>query len=76
MTKDVSAVVVPKDAYGGGAVMSLAEKEDVLVIGVEENVTGLGIGPEVVGMRRDRIVWARSYAEAAGFLAAHKEGIS
>lgn len=76
MAEDVNAVVLPKDAFGGGAVMSLAERKDVLVVGVEENTTGLGVGPEEVGMRRDRVVWARSYAEAAGFIAAHKNGIS
>jgi hypothetical protein len=42
---------------------------------VEENVTGLGVGPEAVGIARDRVVWVRNYAEAAGVLAAHKAGI-
>jgi Protein of unknown function (DUF3326) len=73
---DVDALVVPADAFGGAALMSLAERPRLLVVAVEENVTGLGVGPEAVGIRRDRIVWVRNYAEAAGVLAAHKAGIA
>jgi Protein of unknown function (DUF3326) len=69
-------IVVPADAFGGAALMSLAERPRLLVVAVEENVTGLGVGPEAVGIRRDRIVWVRNYAEAAGVLAAHKAGIA
>lgn len=73
---DVDAVVVPADAFGGAALMSLAGRPRVLVVAVEENMTGLGVGPEAVGIAPDRVVWVRNYAEAAGVLAAHKAGIS
>jgi hypothetical protein len=72
---DVDAVVVPADAFGGAALMSFAERKGVMLVAVEENVTGLGVGPEAVGIARDRVVWVRNYAEAAGVLAAHKAGI-
>lgn len=73
---DVDAVVVPADAFGGAALMSLAARPDVLVVAVEENVTGLGVGPEAIGIARSRVSWVRNYAEAAGVLAAHKAGIA
>lgn len=72
---DVDAVVVPADAFGGAAILSLAARENVLVIAVRENTTLLDIPPEAVGIDAGRVVWAQSYAEAAGFVAAHKAGI-
>lgn len=73
--EDVDAVVVPADAFGGPALMALAARSDVLVIAVEENATALDVPPEAVGIDRGRVVFAKSYAEAAGFIAAHKAGI-
>lgn len=73
---DVDAVVVPADAFGGAALMSFAARADVLVVAVEENVTGLGVGPDAIGIPPSRVTWVRNYAEAAGVLAAHKAGIA
>lgn len=38
----------------------------------EENVTGLGVRPEEVSMKKERVVWAKSDAKAASFIAAFK----
>lgn len=73
---DVDVVVVPADAFGGGALMSLAGRKDVLIIAVSENSTALDVGPRAVGIDPSRVLIARSYAEAAGFIAAHKAGIN
>lgn len=74
--QDVDAVVVPADAFGGPGLMSLAARDDVLVIAVRCNETALSIPPMSVGVRQNRVVFANSYAEAAGFVAAHRAGIS
>lgn len=75
ISDDIDSVVVPADAFGGSALMSLARKRDVLIIAVRENETALDVSPESVGIDQSRVVFATSYAEAAGFLAAHKAGI-
>lgn len=73
--KDVNALVIPKNAFGGAAVLSLAARPDVLIVSVENNSTVLNVPPRAVGILENRVVSASSYAEAAGFLAAHKAGI-
>ena len=72
---DVNAVVVPANAFGGAAVMNLAARPDVLVIAVKCNKTTMNVPPSAVGIVGSKVVYAASYAEAAGFLAAHKAGI-
>jgi Protein of unknown function (DUF3326) len=73
--EDVNAVVVPADAFGGAAVMSLAARPDVLVVAVKANTTSMTFPPQAVGIHPSRVLYAVRYAEAAGFLAAHKAGI-
>jgi hypothetical protein len=72
---DVDAVVVPADSFGGAAVMSLAARPDTLVVVVRSNTTTMRVPPHAVGIPPSRVLYAASYAEAAGFLAAHKAGI-
>lgn len=72
---DIDAIVVPADAFGGAAVMSVAARPDTLVIAVGANKTALNVRPRDVGIDERRITLANSYAEAAGFLAAHRAGI-
>jgi hypothetical protein len=71
----VNAIIVPASAFGGGAVMSFAARPDVLVIAVDANSTAVRVPPTAVGISESRILRAKSYAEAAGFIAAHKAGI-
>lgn len=83
---DVDAVVVPYSALGGPAVLSLLARQK-LVIAVEENESAMKVTSDVLLLKKDfmdvasgrrieyNIVHARSYAEAAGLLAAHKSGI-
>lgn len=71
----VDSVVVPANSFGGSAVMSLAANPNVLVIAVTENSTALNVSPQSVGIDRSQILVACSYAEAAGYIAAHKAGL-
>ena len=76
MAKDVDVVVVPIDCLGGPAVLALA-KQGSMVIAVEENRTQMDCDITALrGLVKDaHIVKARSYAEAAGLIQAHKTGI-
>lgn len=75
VASDVNAVVLPADCFGSPAVLSLAERDSVLLIAVDENKTAINVAPQTVGIAPSRVVRAKSYAEAAGFMAAHKAGI-
>lgn len=72
---DVNAVVVPASAFGSASVMSLATRRDTLIVAVKDNKTALNVPPSAVGIESNRVTTASSYAEAAGFIAAHKAGI-
>lgn len=72
---DVDAVVVPANAFGGAAVMELAARDDVLVVGVTGNRTVVDVAASAVGLKPGRVRYARSYCEAAGMIAAHRHGI-
>jgi hypothetical protein len=72
---------LPKaNALGSPAILSLAEK-GALIISVDENVTAMKAPAAIFGSGKggrgygNSVVRARSYAEAAGLLAAHKAGI-
>jgi Protein of unknown function (DUF3326) len=67
----VDAVVVPADACGGSAILSLSERS--LIIAVQENQTVLQVPPEPLGIKALRV---NSYLEALGVLVAHRTGIS
>lgn len=71
----VDSIVVPVDCFGGSAVMSLAADPKVLVVAVTENATQLNVSAKSVGLDGNRVLYARSYAEAAGYVAAHKAGL-
>jgi Protein of unknown function (DUF3326) len=68
----VDALIVPADACGGSATLSLSESS-TLIIAVEENTTRMQVPPEAIGISAVRV---RSYLEAIGVLAAHKAGIN
>ncbi|MEM8641761.1 MAG: DUF3326 domain-containing protein [Cyanobacteria bacterium P01_G01_bin.54] len=65
----VDAVIVPADACGGSATLSLSPR---LVIAVEANATALNVPPEPLGIKALRV---KSYWEAIGVLAAYKAGL-
>lgn len=71
----VDSIIVPADTFGGSAVMNLASSGGTLVVAVTENTTAINVPPQCVGVEQDRVVYAKSYAEAAGFIAAHKAGV-
>lgn len=68
----VDAVVVPATACGGGAILSLSQKQ-VQIIAVEENQTQMQVPPEQLGIKALRV---NSYLEAVGVLVAHQAGIN
>jgi len=70
--EQVDVAVVPADAWGGSAVLSLARR-GVPIIAVADNPTTLAVPPEALGLRA---IHAASYAEAIGLMAAHKAGVS
>mmetsp|Transcript_4210 Transcript_4210/g.5789 ORF Transcript_4210/g.5789 Transcript_4210/m.5789 type:complete len:192 (-) Transcript_4210:34-609(-) len=78
--RHVDAVVAPYNALGGPAVLSFLAR-GVLVIAVQENETSMKVDRDgLLGQQGvlggGRVALARSYAEAAGLLAAHRAGIS
>ena len=69
------AVIAPRSACGGSAVLSLCSR-DVLLIVVEDNESAMDATPQAVGLGGpSRVVEVRSYLEAVGVLAAHRAGI-
>lgn len=65
------------NALGGPAVLSFLASGRALIIAVEENTTVMDVTYESLlsSIARGNVVKARSYAEAAGLLAAHRHGI-
>ncbi len=68
----VDAVIVPANACGSSALLSLSQNK-CLIITVEENQTQMQVTSESLAMKT---VSANSYLEAIGILAAHKAGIN
>jgi hypothetical protein len=73
--EDVNAVVVPADAIGGAAVMSLAARPDVPVVAVKANTTSMTVPPQAAGIhlpecctlyasRRPPYSWRRTRPES------------
>ncbi len=72
LASQVDALIVPADACGGSATLSLSQSSS-LIIAVEENTTRIQVPPEAIGISALRV---RSYLEAIGVLAAHKAGMN
>ena len=68
----VDAVVVPANACGSSALLSLSQL-GVQIIAVRENQTQVQVPPEPLGIKAMQV---NSYLEALGVLVAHKTGIS
>jgi hypothetical protein len=64
------------NALGGPAVLSFLSR-NVLVIAVLDNETSMNVEATdlIKNIKSKNVLFARSYAEAAGYLAAHKAGI-
>ncbi|MEL7511557.1 MAG: DUF3326 domain-containing protein [Cyanobacteria bacterium J06554_3] len=71
-SSDVDAVIVPATAFGGSAVLSLAQRA-AQVIAVGENTTTMAVRPEDVGVRA---IAVNTYLEAVGAIAAYKAGVA
>ena len=67
----VDAVVVPANACGSSAVLSLSQT-NTQIITVEENQTQIMVPPEPLGIKT---ISVKSYLEAIGILAVHKAGV-
>ncbi|MEL6160526.1 MAG: DUF3326 domain-containing protein [Cyanobacteria bacterium J06554_11] len=70
--RDVDVVIVPATAFGGGAVMSLAQSA-TQVIAVRENTTTMAVTPTDLGISA---IAVDTYLEAIGMVAAHKAGVA
>ena len=68
----VDAVVVPANACGSSALLSLSQK-NCQIITVEENQTQMQVPPQPLGIKT---ISASSYLEAIGILAADKAGVN
>ncbi|MBW4612467.1 MAG: DUF3326 domain-containing protein [Desmonostoc vinosum HA7617-LM4] len=68
----VDAVIVPASACGSSALLSLSQKQ-CLIITVEENKTQLQVTAPALGIKSMQV---DSYLEAIGVLVAHKAGIN
>jgi hypothetical protein len=67
----VDAVIVPANACGGSALMSLSQQR-CLVVTVAENQTQMRVISETIGIKSIQV---NSYLEAVGVLAAHQAGV-
>jgi hypothetical protein len=67
----VDAVIVPANACGGSALMSLSQQQ-CLVVAVAENQTQMRVMSETIGIKSIQV---NSYLEAVGVLAAHQAGV-
>ena len=67
----VDAVVVPANACGSSALLSLSQT-NTQIITVEENQTQITVPPEPLGIKT---ISVKSYLEAIGILAARKAGV-
>ncbi len=67
----INSVVVPANACGGSAILSLSSA-GAHIIAVEENETAIKIPPEPLGIKVTRV---RSYLEAIGVIASDRAGI-
>lgn len=72
VAQEVDTVVVPETAFGGSAVMSLAQSA-AQVIAVRENTTAMSVKPEDLGIQA---ITVNSYLEAVGAIAAYKAGVA
>ncbi len=68
----VDAVVVPANACGSSALLSLSQSK-CQIITVEENQTQMKVPPQPLGIKT---ISASSYLEAIGILAADKAGVN
>jgi len=68
----VDAVVIPADAAGGSALLSLSQLS-VPIIAVDDNQTTMEVPPESLGIKTIRV---QSYLEALGVLVAQRSGIN
>jgi hypothetical protein len=68
----VDAVVIPADAAGGSALLSLSQLS-VPIIAVDDNHTTMEVPPESLGIKTIRV---QSYLEALGVLVAQRSGIN
>jgi hypothetical protein len=67
----VDAVIVPANACGGSALMSLSQQQ-CLIVSVAENQTQMRVISESIGIKSIQV---DSYLEAVGVLAAHQAGV-
>ena len=68
---------IKADALGGAAVLAFVS-QGTLVVAVDENKTSMRATSHELFSNLDKnpnVVFARSYAEAAGVITAHKAGI-
>jgi len=70
--EDVSALLYPYNSLGGIPALS-AEKNNIPIIAVEENKTILNVTSDKLGLKN--VISVKNYLEAAGVIAAMKEGI-
>ncbi|MEO1621388.1 MAG: DUF3326 domain-containing protein [Cyanobacteria bacterium J06632_3] len=69
---EVDAVIAPATAFGGSAVMSLAQSA-AQVIAVKENKTTMTVPPEALGIQAINV---STYLEAMGVIAAYRAGVA
>jgi len=72
IAEEVDAAVIPADAAGGSAILSLSQSS-VPIIAVDDNHTTMEVPPESLGLKTIRV---QSYVEALGVLVAQRSGIN
>ncbi len=71
-SEQIDALIIPANACGGCAVLSLSDSNTKIIV-VEENTTALNVTPEMLGIKAIKV---KSYLEAIGYLVAFRAGIN
>ncbi len=69
----IDALVIPKNACGGSAILSLSERKNVKIITVKDNQTQMNVTATNLGIN---VIEVNSYLEALGILITERSGIN
>ena len=71
-SNEVNALVIPANACGGSAILSLSERKDITIITVKDNQTQMNVKAKDLGINAIEV---NSYLEALGILITQQAGI-
>lgn len=70
---EIDALIIPENACGGSAILSLSQNKDLKIITVKDNQTKLNVKAKDLGIKAIEV---NSYLEALGVLVSDRAGIN